>query len=82
MPNNQFGFRKGLCTTHALLLLTHDLQSSLDKRAESRVVSFNFSFAFDVNHQGLLYKLKSMGIGGPIFNIFKDFLTNHQQKCF
>ena len=81
LPNTQFGFRKGFGTTDALLLLTHDLQSSLDKRAESRIVSLDFSSAFDlVNHQGLLYKLKSMGVGEPVFNIFKDFLTNRQQR--
>ena len=34
LPITQFGFRKGLGTTDALLLLTHDLQSSLDKGAE------------------------------------------------
>ena len=45
LPNTQFGFRKGLGTTDALLLLTHDLQYSLDKRAESRIVSLDFSSA-------------------------------------
>ena len=73
-PNTQFGFRKRLGTTDKLLLLTHDLQYSLDTRAESKIVSLDFSSGFDlVNHQDLLYKLKSMGVGGPIFNIFKDF---------
>ena len=81
LPATQFGFRKGLGTTDALLLLTHDLQSSLDKRAESRVVSLDFSSAFDlVNHQALLYKLKLMGVGGSVFGILKDFLTNRRQR--
>ena len=80
MLNTQFDFRKGIGTTDALLLLTHDMQSYLDKRAESRIVSLDFSFTFHlVNHLGLLYKLKSMGIGESVFNIFKDFLTNPQQ---
>ena len=62
------------------MLLTHDLQYSLDKRAESRIISLDFSSTFDlVNHQGLLYKLKSIDIGGHVFNIFKDFLSNHKQ---
>ena len=68
-------------TTDSLLLLAHYLQSSLDKRAESQNVSLDFSSAFDsVNHQGLLYKLKSMGVGESAFNIFKDVLTNSQQR--
>ena len=63
--------KKCLGTTDALLLLTYNLQSFPDKRAESRIVSLDFISAFDlVNHQGLLYKLKSMGPGEPVFNIF------------
>ena len=42
----QFRFRKGLGTTDILLLLTHVLQSSLDKRAESRIVLLDFSSVF------------------------------------
>ena len=72
LPNTQFGFRKGLSITDAFLLLTHDLQSSLDKFVESRIVSLDFSSAFDlVNYQCLLHKLKSMRLGGSVFNIYK-----------
>ena len=79
MPNTQFGFRKGLGTTNSLLI--HDLQSFLDKPTELRIVSFKFNFAFNlVNHHGLLHKLKSIGIGGAVLNIFKDFLTNRYQR--
>ena len=62
------------CTTDALLLLTYDLQSSLDKQAKLRIVSLDFNSDFDpVNHQDLLYKLKSMGVGVTVFNIFKNY---------
>ena len=61
--------------------MTHDLQSSLDKLTKSSIVSLDFSPAFDlVNYQGLLNKLKSIGIGRPVFNIIKNFLTNHQLR--
>ena len=81
LPDTQFGFRKGLGTNDALLLLTHDLQSSLDAGSEARVISLDFSSAFDlVNHRGLLHKLQLMGIGGPVFNIFKEFLSYRQQR--
>ena len=81
MPNTQFGFRKGLGTTNTLLLLIHDMQSYLYKPTESRIVSFKFSFALNLaNHHGLLHKIKSMGIGGAVLNIFKDFLTNRYQR--
>ena len=74
LPNTQFSFRKGFGNIDAFFLLTHSLQSSDDKRAESRLISFYFSFAFNlVNHQGILNKLKTISIGGPIFKSFKDF---------
>ena len=46
LPNTQFGFRKGLSTTDALLLLIHDLQFSLDKGAESHIISLDFNPVF------------------------------------
>ena len=45
------------------------------------IISLDFSSAFNlVNHQGLLFKLKSIGVGEPVCNIFKDFFTNRQQR--
>ena len=59
--------------TDALVLLTHDLQSSIDKPAELRIVWRDFSFVFvSANHQGLLYKLKILDVGGPLLNIVKN----------
>ena len=81
LPKTQFGFRKGVGTTDALLVLTHDLQCCLDSRSEARVVSLDFSSAFDlVNHSALLYKLESFGVSGPILNVFREFLTDRQQR--
>ena len=81
LPSTQFGFRKGLGTNDALLLLTQDLQSALDKGSESRVISLDFSSAFDlVNHRALLYKLKLAGVGGSIFNVLSEFLSNRKQR--
>ena len=48
--------------------------------AESIVVSLNFSSNFDwVNHEALLYKLRLLGIGGPVFNVLKEFLSERKQ---
>lgn len=80
-PSNQFGFRKGLGTCDALLVLTHDLQASLDAGHESRLISLDFSAAFDlVNHRALLFKLSSMGVGGSALSIISSFLTNRRQR--
>ena len=49
--NIQFGFRKDIATTSALLLLSHDLQFSLDKRGKSRIISLDFGSAFDLINQ-------------------------------
>ena len=45
--------------------MSHTLQSALESGQEARIVQIDFSTAFDrVTHQGILYKLCSVGIGG------------------
>ena len=81
LPETQFGFRKGLGTNDALLTLVHEMQHHLDKGHEIRLVSLDFSAAFDtVNHKGLIFKLQSAGVGGKILNILTQFLSNRQQR--
>ena len=63
LPTNQFANWKGLGTCDALLWGSHTLQSALESGQEARIVHIDFSTAFDrVNHQGILYKLSSVGI--------------------
>ena len=70
LPTTQFACRKGLGTCDALLCVSHTLQSALESGQEDRVVQIDFSTAFDrVNHQGILYKLCSVGIGGCVLSI-------------
>ena len=62
LPTTQFAYRKGLGTCDALLCLSHTLQSALESGQEARIVQIDFSAASDrVNHQGILYKLCSVG---------------------
>ena len=50
---------------------------------EARALSLDFGSAFDlVNHEGLLYKIKSYGTGGAIFNVFQNFLSHQQQRIY
>ena len=43
-------------------------------------MQIDFSAAFDmVNHQGILYRLCSMGIGGSVLCIQTPFLSNRSQ---
>ena len=67
LPTTQFAYRKGLGTCDALLRVSHTLQSALESGQEARIVQIDCSAAFDrVNHQGILYKLSSVGIGGSV----------------
>ena len=43
-------------------------------------MQIDFSAAFDrVNHQGIIYKLYSVGIGGSVLSIPTLFLSNRSQ---
>ena len=43
--------------------------------------SFDFSAAFDrMSHSGLLFKLKSIGVGGNVPSICREFLSNRRQR--
>ena len=40
----------------------------------------DFNAAFDrVSHSGLLFKLKSIGVGGYMLSICREFLSNRRQ---
>ena len=77
LPTTQFAYRKGLGTCDALLCVSHTLQSALESGQEARIVQINFSAAFDmVNHQGILYRLCSVGIVDSVFYTLTQFLSN------
>ena len=64
LPTTQFAYQKGLGTCDMLLCVSHTLQSVLESGQEARIVQIDFSAAFDrVNHQGILYRLSSVGMG-------------------
>ena len=80
LPTTQFAYQKGLGTCDALLCVSLTLQSALESGQEARIVQINFSAVFDrVNHQGILYKLCSVGIGGSVLSILTQFLSNRSQ---
>ncbi len=80
----QFAYRKNLGTTDALLSTSHKSQQALDRGHEARVVQLDFSAAFDrVNYAGLLRKLQSFGVGGPVLSILTQYLTDRTHcVCF
>ena len=75
--NQQFGFRKNRSVEDQLLLTYNDITSWLDSGYFCDLILFGFMKAFDVvNHQILLTKLSSIGIGHPLLGWIADFLTN------
>ena len=77
---HEFAYRKFLGSTDALLTISHHLQS-VDKMMESYIVQFYFSAAFDrVSHSGLLFKLKSIDVGGSVLSICRELFSNLNQR--
>ena len=62
--------------------MSRTLQSALERGHEARIVQIDFCAAFDrVNHQGILYRLCSVGIGGSVLSILTQFLSNQSQHA-
>ena len=87
LPTTQFAYRKCLGTCDALLCVSHTQQSALESGQEARIVQIDFSAAFDrVNHLRILYKQPpipisfSVGIGGSLLSILRQFLSNRSQQ--
>ena len=77
---NQFGFRKGHSTSHAITALTEIVRSSLDKTEFSAAVFLDFQKAFDtVDHNILLQKLSHYGVRGVALKVFESYLKNRSQ---
>ena len=80
LPTTQFTYRKGLGTCDALLCVAHTLQNALEMEQEARIVQMDFSAAFDrVNHQGIIFKLCSVGVGGSVLSVLTQFISNRSQ---
>ena len=75
---NQSGFRPSDSCINQLLAITHKIFEAFDcnPSLEVRSVFLDISKAFDkVWREGLLYKLKSMGISGELYNLLENYLS-------
>ena len=80
---NQSGFRPSDSCINQLLAITHEIFEAFDCKPslEVRSVFLDISKAFDkVWHEGLLYKLKSMGISGELYNLLENYLLGRFQR--
>ena len=74
------GFIHGDSTTYQLIDMYNSFCEAVDSGKEVRVVFCDISKAFDrVWHNGLLFKLKSIGIIGNLLNWFSNCLADRKQ---
>ena len=83
LNHNQSGFRPSDSCVNQLLSITHEIFQAFDcnPALEVRSVFLDISKAFDkVWHEGLLYKLKSMGISGELHKLLENYLSGRLQR--
>ena len=77
----QYGFRSSRSTADLLTVVSDRIARAFNRSGATRAVAFDISKAFDrVCHAGLLHKLKSYGISGPIFSLISSFLSNRRLR--
>ena len=77
----QSGFVPGDSTVNQLTDLYNTFCQALDEGKEVRAIFCDISKAFDrVWHKGLLYKVSSVGISGPLLLWFTDYLDKRKQR--
>ena len=80
---NQSGFRPSDSCINQLLAITHEIFEAFDCNPplEVRSVFLDISKAFDkVWHEGLIYKIKSMGISGELCKPLENYLFGRYQR--
>ena len=80
---NQSGFRPSDSCEYQLLSIVHDIYASFDCNppCDDRGVFLDISKAFDrVWHEGLIYKIKHIGVTGPPLELIQSFLSHRFQR--
>ena len=79
IPQNQFGFKKGNSTVHALLKFHSDVVQNLREGRCTVAVSLDVEKAFDkAYHNGILFKMISIGFKASIIKMFKSFFEDRK----
>ena len=83
LDTNQSGFRTNDSCINQLLSITHNIFQSFDANPflEVRGVYLDVNKVFDkVWHEGILFKLRSIGIKGKSLELLENFLYNRYQR--
>lgn len=76
----QFGFRKGLSTTHAIISLVDKVLDCYEKKDFAAVTFCDLSKAFDrISHGILIKKLEYYNVKGKALQVFESYLKNRIQ---
>ena len=77
-PRNS-GFKKNDSTVNQLTKIVHDIYMGLEDQKDVCMVFLDVSKAFDkVYHEGLLFKLKQIGVTGSLLNWMKSYLSDRK----
>ena len=78
--DNQFGFRKGHSTSHALHFSVNKILEAVDNKKHVIGIFIDMSKAFDtINHEKLLIKLQNYGVRGRCHKLLQSYLSNRFQ---
>ena len=80
LNKNQFGFRQGHSTSHALNYWINHIQKAIKKGNHVLGIFIDLSKAFDtIDHDILIKKLENYGIRGVALELIKRYLTDRTQ---
>lgn len=81
IPKFQYGFREKHSTTHPLIILTSNIETTRLEHKHTAALFLDINKAFDsVWHRGLLFKLAQMKIPDYLIHITRSFLENRVLK--
>ena len=77
---NQYGFREGHSTSHALINFIRNVTNAIDNEEIMLGIFLDLSKAFDtLGHDNLIYKLQLYGIRGVVLDLLKNYVQNRRQ---